>query len=72
MSKLTNAYAVRIGAAIDAGESAARLRKSGGTPTGEGKPDDHGAYQWAAACGFADDPALRSIFARSFINALHA
>ena len=72
MSKPDNAFVVRASAAIDAGEVAARFRKNGLTPKGEGNPDDYGAYQWAEACGFADSVAIRSIFAHSFLAALRA
>jgi hypothetical protein len=61
---------VRLAAAMEAGAIAARLRLAGETPCGKGIPEDHGAYQWADACGF-EDAAPRSAFTSSFLDELH-
>lgn len=66
------AFIVRLGAAIAAGEAAARLRLAGYLPrvSDTGRPDNHGAYQWAESAGFAEDHTLRSAFSHAFCDTL--
>lgn len=67
---LRPALAVRLCAASEAGKVAARLRLDDQTPSGTGNPDEHGAYQWANASGFYDDPRERSFFTMAFMDEL--
>lgn len=61
------ARAVRLCAASEAGTIAARFRCEDLCPNGKGNPDDHGAFQWAAACGFGTDEHERSFFTQAFL-----
>lgn len=68
--RVAPAVGVRLCAAAEAGKIAARLRLDDQTPTGDGNPDHHGAFQWAISCGFYDDPRERSFFTMGFMDEL--
>ena len=65
---------VRLMAAIEAGDAAAKLRLCGHVPLAVNtlEPSDYGAFQWAVACGFAEDRELRSAFSHAFCDVLDA
>lgn len=70
------AHTVALAGAWAAGEAAGRLRLSGlylphASPPGmHGRPEDFGAFQWADAAGYGDDPTLRSVFSQAFVTVL--